>query len=170
MAVLQAPGVVEAGGIFLFVGSAVVVAGGEMVAGAGQDHYLDVVIRHGLLKGAIQLLEQHGGLRVAIARTIERDARDAVELFVEQLRVRHRASYMVRFKAKWAAPISGACGLSATLTSIPRSTPLMRPLSAKACMNLPLRSTAISRGAIPPAMNTPPSAMHRSAALPASAP
>src|SRR5437899_12994104 len=59
--------------------------------------------------------------------------------------------------AKLAAPISGAKGLSATLTRMPFRNPIYRPSLVNPSMKLPSFNFVTILGAMPPPTSPPPS-------------
>src|SRR5208282_843240 len=72
-----------------FFGRAEVVAGGEIIAGAGENDDADVVVGAGGGEGVVQFLEQSPRLRVFIAWAVEDDPGNAVVLLVENRFVFH---------------------------------------------------------------------------------
>jgi hypothetical protein len=65
------------------------VAGGESVAGRGEDNHADILVGNSRGEGVIHLLDHHAGLRVLVARAVDDDLGDRAMLFVEDCLIFH---------------------------------------------------------------------------------
>ena len=89
------------------LGRAEVVAAGEVLAGAEERDDVHVAVPPGIREGVVERLEQAPALRVAVARPVDRDARDMVGDFVEN--VAHVGEFVGR-ATRWASAAAWRSG------------------------------------------------------------
>src|SRR5262249_44633086 len=149
---------------------ALVEAGTERVAAAGQDDHAHRRIDIGLVEGAVQLVFEIGRQRVHARRRVERDGGDAVSDAVEQILIVHgpsagRAPGTVTAFLGWIASFTfsrTSAGVSITLrTSSASSPPVCGRISSRCLLasatkagSASVRSNAL-RSAAPRSPGTP---------------